>query len=392
MTSKTAQTTTDTDSEKVLDIMVLGSKPGKGDAHIDKFIPSLQKMEHKITFVGWDRHKKSRKTYCEDGVRYEMIFRGWGYGGKKLFLALPLWCIKLYCYLLFKKPDLIIAIDLDCAFSAAMAKIINRVPLMYIILDTYALRPTIPPFLRSHVQRLDNIAMKKSDSIIVPDETRIMDEYKQKEKFSVVYNCCNDISDTVPAERKDRAGKPFTILATGKLLKIRGVGLLLDAYDQMPDLHLIMAGYIQEKDVEKRIKSNPNINFLGRVPLEDALRLYFDVDVVFTFYDPCSEINRRAASNKWSDSMMASRPILINSELMKARWIEKNNIGYLCPYGDVNALVKCLNYIKDNPNDAKNKGENGRKLFLERYNWLKMEERLQNVLLDITSKIRSVKG
>ncbi|MHC4739765.1 MAG: non-hydrolyzing UDP-N-acetylglucosamine 2-epimerase [Planctomycetota bacterium] len=48
MTSKTAQTTTDTDSEKVLDIMVLGSKPGKGDAHIDKFLPSLAKSRHRI--------------------------------------------------------------------------------------------------------------------------------------------------------------------------------------------------------------------------------------------------------------------------------------------------------------------------------------------------------
>jgi len=372
-------------SQKVLNIMVVGAKEGKGSAHIDKFMPSLKKKSnYKITYVGWDRSKKLPKLYEEDKVAYKMIFRGWGYGGKMLMFALPVWCIRLFFFLLFQKPDIVIAIDLDCAFSAALSKVFTRIPVLYIILDTYALRPTIPPFLRSSIQFVDNWVMKKSDNIIVPDETRILPEYKQKEKFTVIYNCCIDIANTISPERKSREGKPFTVLATGRLMSNRGVGLLLSAAESIPDMHMIMAGDIQEASISRRIDANKNVKFLGRVSLEESLRLCFDSDVVFTFYDPCSEINRRAASNKWSDSMMASRPILVNSELVKADWIKKSNIGYCCPYNDVNALIKCLEFIMNNPEDAREKGENGRKLFLEGYNWEKMEERLYLVLDNCT--------
>jgi len=78
--------------------------------------------------------------------------------------------------------------------------------------------------------------------------------------------------------------------------------------------------------------------------------------------------------------MMASRPILINSELAKADWIRKTDVGYLCPYGDVAALVKCLTYIRDNPEEARYKGENGRKLFIKGYKWKQMEHRLWKLI------------
>ena len=373
-----------------LKLLIVGAKEGQGNVHIDKFIPSLRKVGHKITFVGWDRNKKLPYRYKENGVQHQIIFRGWGYGMNSLMLGLPLWCIRLFCHLLFQKPDVIIAIDLDCAFSAALAKMFRDVPLVYVILDTYALRPTIPVPLRGAIQRVDNWLMKKSDSIIVPDETRILPEYKHKEKFNVMYNCCFDISDQVPAEQKDRSGKPFTVLSTGRLLKNRGAEVLLKAAEQLPDMHIIMAGDIREKDIQQRVDNNPNINFLGRVGIETAFRLAFDADAVFTYYEPSSEINRRAASNKWADAMMASRAILANYELVKADWIRKNDIGYLCPFYDVGALVKCLKHIQDNRDDAVRKGANGRKMFEEGYNWETMEQRLWNLLDHLaTEQIRT---
>lgn len=367
-------------------ILVVGAHAGKGGAYVDRYIPSLLKAGYQVTFVGWDRDRKLPRSHTENNVLYRMIFRGWGYANKKLAIALPLWGIRLFFHLLFHKPDLIFALDLDCAFPACLANSFRfrHIPVLYAIVDTYALRPTIPKRLRKPMQMVDNWVVKKVDSVIVPDETRILEEYEHKDKFVVIYNCCKDISNHVPTEKKVREGKPFTILATGNITEGRGIKLLLQAARELPDMHILMAGYIFSDDIKEMIDSSPNATFLGRLPLNKAYCLNFDADAVFTFYDPGSEINRRAASNKWADAMMASRPILVNSEIIKAEWIRKNDMGYLCPYGDVGSLVKCLKQILDNPEDRIQKGRNGRRLFEEGYNWDTMEIRLWNLLESLT--------
>lgn len=373
-------------SPKKSKLLIVAAHEGKGNAHIDEFIPSLAKAGYQITFVGWDRRKKLPASYREENVVYKFIFRGWGYASKWLIVALPLWGIRLFFHLLFQRPDLIIAIDFDSSLPASLAGFLNRVPMLYVILDTYSLRYTVPKCLRRLIQMVDNWVMKMADKIIVPDESRILEDYKNKDKFTVIYNCCRDLSGNVPAERKQRSNGPITVLATGYLRETRGIKLLLQASGYLPDMRILMAGTIYEKDLHDTIDSNPNVKFLGQVPLEEAYCLNFDVDVVFTFYDPSSEINRRAASNKWADAMMASRPILVNSELVRAEWIRSNDMGYLCPYGDVEQLVKCLEHIRDNPEERKQKGKNGRRLFEQGYNWETMEIRLWKLLEQLVSR------
>jgi glycosyltransferase involved in cell wall biosynthesis len=78
--------------------------------------------------------------------------------------------------------------------------------------------------------------------------------------------------------------------------------------------------------------------------------------------------------------MMASKPVLVNSEVDKSEWILKNDIGYVCPYGDINALVNIIKHIQQNPDEAKRKGENGRRIYEEGYNWPVMEKKIWNML------------
>ncbi len=266
------ETVGDGSTKKQLRILVTATHEGEGCAHIDKYLPAIVKTGHSIAFVGWDREKKMPKVRTEGKVVYKLIFRGWNYGGKNLLFALPLWSIRLFFHLLFQKPDMIFAIDLDCAFSACLANCfrLRRIPIIYDIRDTYAIRPTVPWCLRKPVQMVDNWVMKRVEKIIVPDETRILDDFKFKDKFTVIYNCCRDVSDSVSPERKDRSGKPFSILATGYLMKYRGIELLLQAARHLPEMRILMAGHIIESDVQKMVDAHRQVQFLGRVPLLDA--------------------------------------------------------------------------------------------------------------------------
>lgn len=99
-----------------------------------------------------------------------------------------------------------------------------------------------------------------------------------------------------------------------------------------------------------------------------------------------SEINRKAASNKWSDAMMASRPILANSELVRSEWIRREDIGYLCPYGDEDQLVQVLNCIRQHPEEARRKGSGRARLYDKGYNWGVMKQRLWRQLDQLSQR------
>ena len=366
------------DNLKNLRITICAADNGLNSAHIDKLIPSLKSMGCEITFVGWDRNNDLEKSFAKDGVTYRMIFRGWGYASKILAVALPLWLFRLFLFLLFQKDkSLIMAIDFDAGFPAALAGLFTGRPFVYNIRDNYSMRTTLPRMLRPVIRTLDRWVIRRSLKVIVPDENRItVSEALDREKFVVIYNCAKDYS----AEQIEIQNRPFTVYTMGYLVKARGIKLIIDVAKRNKNINVLMAGNIYEDDIKQEIKGIRNIDYRGHLSQEEALKLCFSCDVIFTFYDPVSEINRRAASNKWSDAMMASRPILVNSEVEKSKWIAEKDIGYLCPYGDSEKLEVVLEHIRTHPEEARLKGKNGRRLYDSGYSWPAMEKRLYIML------------
>jgi glycosyltransferase involved in cell wall biosynthesis len=51
-------------------------------------------------------------------------------------------------------------------------------------------------------------------------------------------------------------------------------------------------------------------------------------------------------------------------------------MGYVVPYGDVNALADTMRRIIANPGEAEAKGAAGRRMFETEFNWERMEDRL----------------
>lgn len=373
-----------------LKILIIASHQGFGGVHVDKLFPSLVKMGCDITFVGWDRKNALQKRFERNGVSYHMIFKGWGYANKLLMIALPLWILRVASYLPGKgrKYDLVIAIDFDAGLPVALTQFITGVPFIYNIRDNFAMRTTLPKLLRPIVAMIDRWIIKCATRIIVPDESRITaTDESTMDKFAVIYNCAPDIK---PAINKPET-HPFTVYAMGYLLKTRGIHLLLEAAARLPDIRVLLAGTVHEADIERQILSTPNVDFRGKLPQKDALRLCHESDVIFTFYDPVSEINRKAASNKWSDAMMSGKPLIVNSEVLKSAWIRQQDIGYLCPYGDVDQLVRIIQHIRQHQEEAQRKGSNGRRLYDVGYNWPVMEQRLKKVLNEVNPNM-SFKG
>jgi glycosyltransferase involved in cell wall biosynthesis len=239
------------------------------------------------------------------------------------------------------------------------------------------MRYNLPFMLIALLKLVERFTLSRAEEVLVPDPNRITaleDNYRHK--ITIIYNCPVDVS----FEGSEDLSHPFTVFFSGYIKEDRGINLLLRAAEKIPDMRVLVAGSAPDSELELKVKSHPQVDFRGYLPQEEALKLCYESDVIFAFYNPDqSEVYRRAASNKWYDAMMTSHPVLSNSELVRSSWIREEDIGYLCPYGDVAQLVETLEHIQLYQEEARRKGENARRLYESGYNWTAMEQRLRQL-------------
>jgi glycosyltransferase involved in cell wall biosynthesis len=342
-----------------------------------RLIDAYHSFGFEVRFVGWDRARRVPRLRVVDGVPYKCIMRGWGFANRRLLVALPLWTIRLAAHMTTLRSDLIHAMDFDAALGVAIGLRARRVPFLYDIQDNFELRHPFPAPVRWAIRKADNWIIRRSASTIVVGEERIVaDMNRYRGKIAVIANCPPDIPP--PAQNpRDRAH--LTLASVGRIAEPRGVRLLLEACRQLPWLRVLMAGEVEGEDLGRALSACGQIELHGYMPQQKALELVHQSDVSFAFYDPSTEICRRANGAKWYDAMMAGKCLLVNSEIINAEWILREGIGYTSPYGDVEGLVRTLNYLRDHREEMEEKGASARRLYETRFNRAAMEQRLYEV-------------
>lgn len=329
---------------------------------------------YEVRFAGMDRLGRHPRHSVADGLACEYLTAGWGYSNWKLLLGYLVWIAKLTWHCLRTNADLVHAFELDSALPVAIASLVRPLPFLYDVQDNYELRKPWPAGLKQLIGRVDSWVIGRAQRVIVPDEIRIVGPFAaHRNKITVIPNCPPDVaSPPVLSDRK----RPFTVLAMGHLAAERGIDLLLDTARDMPEIVLLMAGHFPDPALEEKALASPRVDFRGWLPWNVAVGLGHEADVVFAFYDPKYEINVLANAQKWFDAMMTGTPVLSNRELANARWIEQEGFGYLCNYGDKAELAATLQTMMKNPQQARAKGERGRLLYEQKYNWPAMERKL----------------
>lgn len=346
-------------------VLVITAYEGRGTVHLNKLLPALQRMGVDLTYAGWDRGRRLPRRYVDDGIPFRMLLRGWGYANARLAIGIPLWSLRAFVHLLARRADLVIAVDFESGLPMAAVNLLTGAPFVYNVRDNYAMRPWVPRRARPFVDWLDRWIMSRAATVIVPDESRIPPKATTAD-FTVIHNCALDVA--LPPRDTDT----FTIYAMGYLRESRGMGLLVDVARRLPDIRVLAAGPCPEPGLIRAFTETPNVDYRGELPVVDALRLCGHADVIFTFYSPEAEINVRAISNKWSDAMMAAKPILLNREVLKSGWVVDEDIGYVCDY-ELEDLIRTIEHIRRHPEEAAAKGQNGRRLYDAGYNWPAME-------------------
>ena len=115
--------------------------------------------------------------------------------------------------------------------------------------------------------------------------------------------------------------------------------------------------------------------FYGRIPYNQALQLETKCDIMTAIYDPSNENCRRAAPNKFYESLMLGKPVVMAGGTGMSDLVREHNIGTLIEFseeGFEHGIRELIRQKEEWPDMAVRM----KRLYHENYSWDVMNKRL----------------
>ena len=233
-------------------------------------------------------------------------------------------------------------------------------------------KPWINIALRKIVAKLiegyENKIAKKCDGIITATPF-IRDRFLALNKNTIDINnfpILNELLLNVPYENKTEN----IICYVGGITKVRGIKEIVRSIDQL-DVKLILAGDFLEsglKDEISQLHGWKKVKELGYVNRQKVKGVYKESKLgLVTLHPIINYID--ALPVKMFEYMAAGLPVIASNFLLWKEIIEKNKCGICVNPLNPKEITSAINYLIENPKEAKLMGANGIKLVQEKYNW-----------------------
>jgi glycosyltransferase involved in cell wall biosynthesis len=349
------------------------------DPGITKIARTLVKWNYDVTLIEWDRHGDI-KDNGDSAFRRCLFSLRAPYDKPESVLLWPLWWLYEIIILLKLRSKIIHFSDLDTMLPAIICGKIIGSKLAYSSFDFYAdnLPEDVPNLLRRMTSRIEVYGMNLCDVVFVADESRISQIGPDiKADIEIIYNSPDEIIEEITVLRNPKL--PKTVFYAGILLESRGLKFLIETMEGLENVELIIAGIGPIKDyVEEKSRVNSHISYIGHIDHEDVITQTLKSDILVAMYDPSIRNNRYASPNKLFEAMMCGKPIIVNSQTRAGEIVKEVDCGMVVKYGDVRDLKEALVTLSSNMALYQMKGENGKRAYNNRYNWILMEARIGN--------------
>jgi glycosyltransferase involved in cell wall biosynthesis len=339
---------------------------------------------YSVACLGWNRDAISDETIDNYIVKLELFNLRtsiWKPSQIRIFVRLiffapPFW-IWLFIKLLANRPKVVHACDLDSIPPCYLYKVLFRKKLVFDVFDRYAITfvPKKFKILYGIINFIEEFFSKRSDVLIVANGENVLKSFQKKpSRCEILLNYPDDniIDETERIRKKDF----FTIAFTGHIRRHRGLETLARVISELKDTQLLITGRIEDEPLFNEIKKIPNVKYLGLVDDSELLQLVESSHILAAFYDPSFFSGNMPLPNKIFEAMLCNTPVVTN---VAQEIVNDTNCGIIVEYDNTEQLKQAMVTLKDNPELHKRLGDNGRKAFLEKYNWNVMEQRLLKV-------------
>lgn len=368
-------------------VVLIRSNPVSPDPPVEKAADTLVSNGYEVSVIGWDRGsdvvEKNETLTLEHGdvkiVRFGIpaMFCG---GIKKNLFPLAKFQSRLHKWLKKHRNEyeIIHAFDFDTGFIAnKIAKKFNK-QLVYHILDFYIDSHNIPSaFLKSKVRNAEFAVINNADATIICTEKRREQIVGTTPKrLEVIHNTpkvVNQIGDSFSELRNSTRCK---IVYVGILADSRFLREIIKFVEQDDRFEFHIGGFgIMEDEIADAAKKCERIFYYGKLPYNKTLSLEQACDIMTAIYDPKIPNHKFAAPNKFYESLMLGKPVIMAYNTGFDEIIEKNNIGCLIEFNE-EGLSKGLNEMIELKDEWPSMSRRMKTLYKEQYSWTEMERRL----------------
>ena len=308
-------------------------------------------------------------------------------GIKKNLLPLSKFQIRLRKWLIKHRNeyDIIHAFDFDTGFVAnKIARKYNK-KLIYHILDFYIDSHNIPSkYLKSTIKNAEFAVINNADAtIICTEKRREQIAGTTPKRLEIIHNtpkAVNQISDSFSEIKNSTRCK---IVYVGILAGSRFLREIIKFVEQDERFEFHIGGFgIMENEVAEVAKKCERIFYYGKLPYDKTLSLEQACDVMTAIYDPKVPNHKFAAPNKFYESLMLGKPVIMVHNTGFDEIIENNDIGCLIEFNE-EGLAKGLNKLVDAKNEWPLISNRMKTLYREQYSWTEMERRLIKLYADL---------
>jgi glycosyltransferase involved in cell wall biosynthesis len=176
----------------------------------------------------------------------------------------------------------------------------------------------------------------------------------------------------------------------GGLTQVRGIEEVMLACHKA-DVPLILAGAFDSAAFQEKLKTNEawaNVEYLNVVPHSQVAFCIYRKATIGLCVLHAAPNHTHSIPIKMLEYMSNGLAVVATDAIeFCVQVVEKHHCGVLVKADDVESIVYAIKYLKDNPQTAKEMGENGRKAAENEYNWQSQERLLLAFYENITAKL-----
>jgi glycosyltransferase involved in cell wall biosynthesis len=236
------------------------------------------------------------------------------------------------------------------------------------ILSKFYIKPTLRKTIAWVIERFEDGKAKGIDAIITATPF-IAKRFLQHNLNTFNVNNYPDGLMFFPLEGKE---KKRQICYAGGISQIRGMDEILDAMLLLPDdVKLILAGPFSDPNYEKELMQHPGwskVEYRGYLSKDEVNELYNEslLGLVLLLAVP-NHID--ALPMKMFEYMSAKLPVLASNFPLWQSIVEAGHAGLHADPTNAKQVAEAIMKVVDNPDLARQLGENGFRLVHKKYNW-----------------------
>ena len=370
-------------------VILIRSNPVNPDPPVEKVALTLLKAGYAVTVLGWDRdadYALKKETLPLAEYRAEVIRFGikaqFSGGFRKNVFPLCRFLKRLRSWLVKNKAsyDIIHAFDFDTGFVASKYAKKFRKKFVYHILDYYAdahgLRKTV---LEKPILKLENSVIHSADATVICTEQRKEQIAGSAPKRLAVIHNTPSVAQIRQCDNKTKPTERTKIAYVGILGPSRLLEEIADAVSENSNMELHVGGFggLHAFFTEKALAFD-NIYYYGKLAYDQTLSLENECDIMLAIYDPAIENHRFAAPNKFYESLMLGKPVIMVRGTGMSEIVVENAIGELIEYSK-EGFIDGVNKLTERKAEWHSIGCRMREIYQNRYCWDEMEKRLLGV-------------